>query len=82
MPTAKEMCETIVRAMKKRDPNVNVLPEDVFNLSPTGELWYLPAMYIEAKADLGELTEEDQQNEMVQNYLAFKEYQEKKHHAR
>ena len=78
MPTGKEMCQTIVRALKQSNPDCKISPKDIWELSPTGELDFIFPMYIEAKDQLGELTEKDKENEMVSLYLQFKKAKEKK----
>ncbi|MEK0325170.1 MAG: hypothetical protein QQN63_05645 [Nitrosopumilus sp.] len=44
--TGKEMCEAIVKAdiIRKEDGSPYV-PEEIWNLSPSGELWPIFALY-------------------------------------
>lgn len=54
MTTMKEMCETIVSAdiLCKKDGSA-LTPEEVFNYSPTGELFMVFMWYAEAMVKLG-----------------------------
>jgi hypothetical protein len=54
MPTGKEMCETIVEAMKLDDPDTPVTPEALWNASSTGELWHVFVLYDWAKERLAD----------------------------
>ena len=51
--TGKEMCETIVEAFKKFNPNYSHTPEELWNASPTGELWHVLALHDWAMVFLG-----------------------------
>lgn len=57
MPTGKEMCETIVRAMRKsgafEETNIPT-PEALWQSSPSGELWHIFELYEWAKKVLAE----------------------------
>lgn len=35
----KQMCEVVVQAIKLDNPDANITPEQVWNMSPTGELY-------------------------------------------
>lgn len=48
------MCETIVRAIKKLHPDSDITPKQVWEMSPTGELWPIHVMYEKALIILGE----------------------------
>ncbi len=52
MATGKEMCETIVKAMKLDNPDTPVTPEGLWNASNTGELWHVFLLYDWAKERL------------------------------
>jgi hypothetical protein len=56
MPTGKEMCETIVKAMKLDNPKTKVTPRALWNASETGELWHIFFLYDWAKERLSEKT--------------------------
>ena len=47
--TGKEMCAYIVEVFKKHDPTYNKSPEDIWNASPTGELYGMFDLYYAAK---------------------------------
>jgi hypothetical protein len=52
MPTGKEMCEIIVKAMKLDNPDTPVTPEALWNASGRGELWHVFLLYDWAKDKL------------------------------
>ncbi len=52
MPTGKEMCETIVKAIKLDDPSTKITPKALWNASETGELWHVFILYDWAKERL------------------------------
>ncbi len=54
MPSGKEMCETIVEAMKLDNPDTPVTPEGLWNASNTGELWHVFVLYDWAKERLAD----------------------------
>jgi len=54
MPTGKEMCETIVKALKLDNPDTPVTPESIWNASETGELSHVFILYDWAKERLEE----------------------------
>ena len=54
MPTGKEMCETIVEAMKLDNPDTVVTPKALWESSRTGELFHIFILYDWAKERLGE----------------------------
>ena len=51
--TGKEMCETIMEAFKKVDPNHPHTAEEIWNASPTGELFHVFALHDWAMVYLG-----------------------------
>ena len=57
MPTGKEMCETIVKAMRLDNPDTQITPESIWNASETGELYSMFILYDWAKERLGEYEE-------------------------
>jgi len=54
MPTGKEMCETIVEALKLDNPDSPITPEAIWNSSETGELYPVFFLYDWAKEKLNE----------------------------
>ena len=54
MLTGKEMCETIVKALKLDNPDTPVTPKSVWEVSETGELSYVFILYDWAKERLEE----------------------------
>lgn len=70
------MCEVIVQALKKKDPESKVTPEEIWNLSPKGNLDFLIPMYIEAKHQLGLLTKENKKDPTVKLFLSYRKQQE------
>ena len=54
MPTGKEMCETIVEALKLDNPDTPITPEAIWNSSETGELFPVLLLYDWAKERLEE----------------------------
>ena len=52
MPTGKEMCEVIVKALKLDNPDTPVTPEAIWNSSETGELYPVFLLYDWAKERL------------------------------
>ena len=55
--TGKEMCETIVRAFKTINPGFKYAPEELWEMSPTGELSHVFELHDEALLILGEREE-------------------------
>ncbi len=55
MPTGKEICELIVKALKKFDYKhfSEVTPDQIWNISPSGELFQVFELYWWAKSYLG-----------------------------
>jgi hypothetical protein len=46
--TFKQMCETIVKARRLLDPNDTATAEQIYDYSPTGELFQIHFWYAEA----------------------------------
>lgn len=46
--TAKAMCEYIARTLKKYK-DIDVIPEKIFNASPTGELYFMFELFYSCK---------------------------------
>jgi len=54
MCTGKEMCETIVKAIKLDNPDSPLTPEAIWNASESGELYHVFILYDWAKERLEE----------------------------
>lgn len=52
--TGKQACETIVKALKIIDSNIEVKPTDIWNMESNGELWPVFELYELAKTFLNE----------------------------
>jgi len=57
MVSGKQMCELIVKALKLDYPELDLTPVEIWELSPTGELWPIVALYEWAKNHLSEGSE-------------------------
>lgn len=51
--TPKEMCETILEAIKKHDPTCTLTPKEIWEYSPTGEVCGVVDAYFWALDVLG-----------------------------
>lgn len=52
--TYKDMCKTVVKAAKILNPNSTLTPKQVWEISPTGEIWPVHALYESALVILSE----------------------------
>ena len=59
--TGEEWCEELSARLKKR--GVDLTPDEIWNSSPTGELW--PLFDLQAKLDYLDEKEQKEQNESI-----------------